>query len=225
MRRDQQKGRPTMVPQHAAAMPLSTAPLRPGCAHPSLARAAAPRAAGPSLESLMAAAQAGDALAYDRLLRRALPLLRGIARRRMPNVAEAEDAVQDTLLTLHRLRHTYDPARPFAAWLATLCERRCVDRLRQARRGAQCGLSTDDLAEVLCDAGAEEGGPARVAAGELHAAIGALPRGQAMAIRMMKLQGMSLAEASAACGRAPSALKMATHRAMQALRARLGAVE
>lgn len=214
-----------MVPQHAAAMPLSTAPLCPGRAHPGFARATAPRPAEPSLESLMAAAQAGDARAYDQLLRRALPLLRSIARRRMPNAAEAEDAVQDTLLTLHRLRHAYDPARPFAAWMTALCERRCVDRLRQARRGAQGGVSTDDLAEVLCDAGAEESGPARVAAGELHAAIGALPRGQATAIRLLKLQGMSLAEASAACGRAPSALKMATHRAMQALRARLSTAE
>src|SRR4051812_48865681 len=81
-------------------------------------------------EEWMRAGQAGDARAYDRLLRAVLPLLRGIARRRIADAAEAEDAVQDTLLTLHQLRHAWDPSRALRPWLATLCERRCIDRLR-----------------------------------------------------------------------------------------------
>lgn len=87
----------------------------------------------------MTAAQAGDARAYDALLRAALPLLRAIARQRLFDPAEAEAAVQDTLLTIHRLRHTYDPARPIRPWLTTICERRCIDRLRGRNRPVRRG--------------------------------------------------------------------------------------
>ncbi|HYZ32672.1 MAG TPA: sigma factor, partial [Crenalkalicoccus sp.] len=87
-------------------------------------------------DALMEAAQAGDGRAYARLLAEVLPPLRGLARRRLGNPALAEDAVQDTLLTLHRLRDAYDPSRPFWPWIAAIAERRCVDALRGLGRHA-----------------------------------------------------------------------------------------
>ncbi len=85
----------------------------------------------------MARAQAGDARAYDALLRQVLPFLRAVCRRRLGSSTEAEEAVQDALLTIHRLRHTYDPARPLQPWLATIADRRAVDRLRRSGRRAR----------------------------------------------------------------------------------------
>jgi hypothetical protein len=67
--------------------------------------------------AMMAAAQEGDARAYAALLGECLPLLRATCRARLGHGAEVEDAVQDALLTIHRVRHTYDPARPLAPWL------------------------------------------------------------------------------------------------------------
>jgi RNA polymerase sigma-70 factor (ECF subfamily) len=52
----------------------------------------------------------------------------------------------------------------------------------------------------------------------LRQALGVLPAGQREAIEMLKLQEMSLKEASAATGMSVGALKVATHRAMNALR-------
>jgi uncharacterized protein (UPF0276 family) len=52
----------------------------------------------------------------------------------------------------------------------------------------------------------------------LSQAVQALPRGQRRAIEMLKLGGMSLKEAAAASGTSISALKIATHRAINALR-------
>jgi RNA polymerase sigma-70 factor (ECF subfamily) len=57
--------------------------------------------------------------------------------------------------------------------------------------------------------------------GDLEAlalAIRELPAGQRQAIELLKLQEMSLKEASAASGSSVSALKVATHRAMMSLR-------
>ncbi|MCZ8149589.1 MAG: sigma factor, partial [Roseomonas sp.] len=73
---------------------------------------------------MMAAAQAGDARAYGDLLRECLPLLRAICRARLRDETEAEDAVQDTLLTIHRARSSYNASRPFRPWLIAIAERR-----------------------------------------------------------------------------------------------------
>lgn len=180
-------------------------------------------------EGLMAAAQAGDARAYDALLRAALPFLRAVCRRRLgggPAAAETEDAVQDALLAVHRLRHTYDPARPLRPWLATIADRRAVDRLR--RHGRRAGRETplEPLAGALAAPppanGWDHAGEERLAAAELRDAVGGLPAGQRRALTLTKLEGLSLAEASARSGVSAGALKVATHRAVRALRARLG---
>lgn len=172
-------------------------------------------------EAWMAAAQAGDARAYDRLLRACLPFLRAIARRRIQHPAEAEDAVQDALLTIHQLRHAYDPARPIRPWLGAIAERRAIDRLRRHGRRGGRETSIDDFGETLASPGANTG-EARVAAAELRAAVAALPQAQRTALRLAKLEDLSLAEASTRSGMSVGALKVATHRAVKALRQKLG---
>jgi RNA polymerase sigma-70 factor (ECF subfamily) len=175
-------------------------------------------------EAWMAAAQAGDAKAYNRLLRAALPLLRAIARRRIANAAEAEDALQDALLTIHTLRHTFEPDRPIRPWLAAICERRAIDRLR--RHGRRGGRETpiEDFSETLAAPGANHG-EEKVASAELRAAVAELPQAQRTALGLAKLEDLPLAEASARSGMSVGSLKVATHRAMKALRKRLGVEE
>lgn len=169
----------------------------------------------------LAAAQGGDGRAYDRLLRDCLPLLRAIARRRIADHAEAEDAVQDTLLTIHRMLATYDPARPARPWIAAIAERRCIDRLRRRGRTAGREHAIDDHAETLA-APAGVTGEDRVANRQLREAVAELPESQRTALRLAKLEDLPLAEASAQSGLSVGALKVATHRALKTLRRRMG---
>ncbi len=83
----------------------------------------------------MGAAQDGDARAYRLLLRECATLAAAVARRHGVPPFAVDDVVQDTLLTVHRVRHTYDPTRPFDPWLRAIAGRRAVDALR--RRGRQ----------------------------------------------------------------------------------------
>src|SRR3979490_3054763 len=82
----------------------------------------------------MVLAQAGDRQEYRTLLLEIEPYVRSIARRCFKHPADVEDAVQDVLLTVHLIRHTYDPQRPFAPWLAAIANRRIIDRLRSETR-------------------------------------------------------------------------------------------
>jgi RNA polymerase sigma-70 factor (ECF subfamily) len=167
-------------------------------------------------EAWMMAAQTGDARAYDRLLRAVMPLLRGIARRRIADPAEAEDAVQDTLLTLHQLRHSWDAARPLRPWLATLCQRRCIDRLRARARPLRQTVPIAEVAEAVAVVLPQA--PAHLAAVELRAAIAALPRVQRTALTLAKLEELPIAEAAARSGLTAGSIKVATHRAIRTLR-------
>ena len=60
----------------------------------------------------MMAAQNGHGGAYRRLLSDVSPWLHRYFRRRLPH-GHIDDAVQETLLAIHRRRHTFDPRQPF----------------------------------------------------------------------------------------------------------------
>jgi RNA polymerase sigma-70 factor (ECF subfamily) len=169
---------------------------------------------------LMARAQDGDRDAYRRLLGEIAPYLRAIAARHHRDGRDVEDSVQDTLLTLHAIRHTYDPARPFTPWLVAIARRRIIDRLRQQGRARirDAQLAADH--ETFAVSGANNT-DATVDERTLHLAIRALPPRQREAVTLLKLRELSLKEASTVSGVSISALKLATHRAMKTLRKRL----
>jgi len=166
---------------------------------------------------LMARAQGGDGEAYRRLLTDIAPYLHWLARRHHRDPGDVEDTVQDVLLTVHAIRHTYDPHRPFGPWLVAIAKRRIFDRLRrQGRtRGREVALDFEDVTFSTPEANLGEADwNKRV----LEDAIERLPLGQRDAVRLLKLQEMSLQQAATASGMSVAALKVAMHRAMNNLR-------
>lgn len=165
---------------------------------------------------LMARAQDGDAAAYRRLLEEITPYLRSLAVRRHRDPSDVEDAVQDILLTIHSIRKTYDPARPFAPWLVAIASRRFIDRLRrQGRtRGRETPLTVDHETFSEPETNLQESPDRR----ELEGAINNLPPRQRQAIRLLKLDGMSLKQAAIASGMSITSLKVNAHRAVKRLR-------
>ncbi|MDB5458956.1 MAG: rpoQ [Caulobacteraceae bacterium] len=173
----------------------------------------------------MAAGQDGDHAAYARLLREILPFLRVLVRRRCREADRCEDIVQDVLLTLHRVRHTYDPARPFTPWLAAICDRRSIDALRRRVRLAAHETADERAFETFADPAANKELDAGDAAQALAALVAQLPPAQREALELVKVKEMSLLEASRVSGQSVGALKVSVHRAIKALRQRVGAPE
>ena len=174
----------------------------------------------PEWREWMRAAQAGDQARYAALLTAVLPPLRRAARARWPRAgaAEIEDAVQETLLALHLSRHLYDPARPFLPFLFGIMRFRGGDAMRRTRRAATRETALDDLPETSAALATNSKVEETLDAGTLRAAVERLPPGQRQAVALTKLQEMSLEEASAASGLSVTALKVATHRGIKALR-------
>ena len=166
---------------------------------------------------LMARAQDGDRGAYRRLLEEITPFLRSLAARRHRDLSDVEDAVQDVLLTLHAIRDTYDPARPFGPWLVAIANHRLIDRLR--RQGRLRSRETALMPEhETFSAGQPNLCEKSLDRRELREAVEKLPAGQRQAVRLLKLEERSLKEAAAISGMSIRSLKVATHRALKSLR-------
>ena len=173
---------------------------------------------------LMARGQQGDPESYRRLLQSITPYLRSLAHRFGLSGADLEDGVQDVLLTLHSIRHTYDPTRPFGPWLTAVARHRLLDRLRHRVR--QSGRETELTEFHETFAAAETNHPEMAGeARRLQAAIASLPEGQRRAVEMLKLKEMSLKEAAQASGQSETALKVSVHRAIKRLRTLLGGAQ
>src|SRR6202789_29978 len=165
-------------------------------------------ASGQNWDRLMAAAQVGDANAYRTLLAElALWLRRYYARRLPPSMTE--DAVQDVLLAIHEKRHTYDPERPFRPWLAAIARYKWIDRLRSLK--AEVAEPFDE------NIGTPDHGDSVIAGSTLQQILAELKPPQAEAIRLVKLEGYSVEEASRATGQSVSLVKVNIHRGVKHL--------
>lgn len=173
-----------------------------------LASKRAGRAPGRDWDELMAAAQAGDVDAYRTLLAELAAWLRRYYARRLP-AAMTEDAVQDVLLAMHEKRHTYDPSRPFGAWIAAVARYKWIDSLRALKARA-----SEPLDESI---GVPDHEEAVVASTTFSHLLATLKPSQAEAIRLVKLQGYSVEEASRATGQSVSLVKVNIHRGLRRL--------
>src|SRR6516165_12381243 len=129
------------------------------------------------LAGLMKAAQAGDGRSYTRLLEEITPQLRRIvwSQRSFLQKEDIEDLVQDILLSVHAVRATYDPERPFIPWLLAITRNRLADAGRRHARGTIYEIQTENMdvtfAKDLANTNMDSYGDVA----DLKAAIEALP--------------------------------------------------
>jgi RNA polymerase sigma-70 factor (ECF subfamily) len=177
------------------------------------------------LATLMRAAHAGDSAAYADLLRiLALGVKEAVRQRfRFLQAQDVEDLVQETLLSFHTARRTYDPARPFLPWFMAIARNRMADSARRYARRLAHEVITEQPPETFPDEDANISATGYGDAEALAQAMTKLPDGQRQAIELMKLREMSLKEAAATTGTSVGALKVSVHRGMSALRKALRA--
>lgn len=109
-------------------------------------------------------------------------------------------------MAVHRKRHTYDPRQPFMPWLQAIARYKWIDGLRaQARRG-EVELSEFLESEERVDAG--------TAVTDVAKLLERLPRAQAAAIRCVRLEGLSVAEAAQKSGQSEAQIKVNVHRGL-----------
>jgi RNA polymerase sigma-70 factor (ECF subfamily) len=170
---------------------------------------------------LLSAAQMGDAAAYRLFLTSVTPFIRSVVRNSGRWSDDVDDVVQDALLTLHRVRHTYEPGRPVKPWLAAIATRRSIDAMRRRGRIGAQEVHNEPAYETFADPRANNE-DALDTARVLNRMTSELSSGQKEALELVKFKEMSLVEASSVSGQSVSALKVNIHRAMKKMRLGLG---
>jgi RNA polymerase sigma factor (sigma-70 family) len=163
-----------------------------------------------TMRHLMIKAQGGDKQCYSSLLIECEKWLRRYYARKI-NPSAIDDLVQETLISLHRKRASYDPTKAFLPWLAAIGRYRWIDSLRKIYRHDH-----DELYEEMVADPQEESVSAKVS---LERLLGMIPEKQAEVISMVKIEGLSIAEASAQTGQSESLVKVNIHRGLKKMSA------
>jgi RNA polymerase sigma-70 factor (ECF subfamily) len=163
----------------------------------------------------MEATQQGDTEAYRALLEDIGPEIRRFLRSRLPDRQEVDDVYQETLLALHRARHTYKAPRPVEPWLFAIASHVAARYMRRQRARSAREIAVDQIPDWSV---AEDG----AASLKLTRALDCLPPKHRQAIELLKLEGLSTEAAAARAGTTPAALRVRAHRAYKALRQWLG---
>lgn len=173
------------------------------------------------LAQLMRRANAGDESAYRQALTLLAPRVRAVVAQGFRSYGygtdDVEDVVQETLLTIHLKRQTWDQSQPLGPWLKAIARNKLIDHLR--RRGHRQMVNIDDFADIL-----EQ--PSEVArAGEAMDGRNLLetlkPRDRSI-VEAMSIEGRSSREVAEKLGMTEGAVRVALHRALKSLAARYG---
>jgi RNA polymerase sigma factor (sigma-70 family) len=163
-----------------------------------------------SIAALMARSQQGDSSAHEAVLRFCLQWLTRYFSGKI-HVDQVPDLVQETLISVHVKRASYDPTRPFLPWLAAIARYRWIDRLRKMYRSEYADLDAEPEA-----INPEDGIAASIS---IERILLMLPKKQQAAITLVKLQGYTISEAAEMTGMSESNVKMNIMRGIRKLSA------
>ncbi len=168
-----------------------------------------------SIASLMARSQSGDAEAHEAVLRFCMQWLKRYFSGKI-HPDQVPDLVQETLISVHTKRASYDATRPFLPWLAAIARYRWIDRLRKMYRSEVTGVEAEPEAINPEAINPEDGIAASIS---IERMLQMLPEKQQTSIMLVKLRGYSIAEAAAMSGLSESNVKVSIMRGLRKLSA------
>lgn len=183
------------------------------------------RPSGTTDEGLVARCAEGDRAAFDLLIDRHGDALYRFASSHCPSGRDAEDAVQDGLLSAWRGAATFRAEASARTWLFQIVLHACRRRSRR-RAGEPTVHASVEEAETLAsgDPGAEERTASRQTGAALERALAELPEESREVLLLRDVEGLPGDEAAAILGIGLAAMKSRLHRARLELKERVEAI-
>lgn len=186
------------------------------------------RSSGGGDEELLLRLKAGEAAAYEAMVRELSPRLFAVARRMMGNEEDAADALQDAFISAFHALGTFDGRSRLSTWMHRIVVNACLMKLRKSRRRGEKNI------ESLLPAFQEDGHAAKATArwdgGALadaersdmarivHEKIDELPEAYRTVLLLRDIEQLDTEETARLLGESASSVKTRLHRARQALR-------
>ncbi|HEY2044168.1 MAG TPA: RNA polymerase sigma factor [Jatrophihabitans sp.] len=172
------------------------------------------------LSDAVAAAQAGDELAFIRVYRLLQPrLLRYL---QVLAGADAEDIASETWVHICRDLHTFrGDGDGFRAWAVTIGRNRALDHFRTDRRRPADPVPTERLIPIAAGTDTANQAMEAISTAEAIALIASLPQDQAEAVMLRAVVGLDAKTAGQVLGKRAGAVRTSSHRGLKTLAARL----
>lgn len=164
----------------------------------------------------------GDIAAFAGLVEQHGAMTARVARVLLRDAAAADDAAQEAWVDAWRGLPRFRVGEPLRPWLLTLVANRCR---KAVRRHVLTTVPLDAIAvdTVRVAGDVAEGALRRETAGELRAALAALPADQQRVLELRYFADLELAEIGVVMSCPIGTVKSRLHRGLAALRERLGA--
>ncbi len=115
-------------------------------------------------------------------------------------------------MAIHARRHTYDPSAPLLPWVHAIARYKLIDHLRQTR-ASMSDLPIESAEDVL----AQDDHIGTESAYDLQRLLNKLPAKMRRTIELVKLEGLSVAEAANQSNMSESDVKVSVHRGLKTL--------
>ncbi|HEX2732146.1 MAG TPA: sigma-70 family RNA polymerase sigma factor [Polyangiaceae bacterium] len=169
-------------------------------------------------------ARQGDEVALELLVEEYAPRILRFSRKLCRDEQDAQEIVQQTLLSVASRIGQFRGESSFSSWLYSIARSHCI-KLRTRGDAARSIESLEDHERELASAGGQAPDE-RLARGELEtalqAALAALEPQQREVLLLRDVEGLSAPEVARALGLTVEAVKSRLHRARKALQSRLG---
>ena len=172
----------------------------------------------------------GDATAFAAVYEEVAPRLEAFLRRQLRDKALVEDVIQQTFMQMHSARGTFIVGAQVLPWAFAIGRRLAIDSGRKIKTRREdyheMNDDDDDLVARAVTAGAIPNGEQWLQAKEVRACLAGayqeLSEPQRVAFDLVKIEGLSHAQAASILGTTVVGTKLRVHRAFAALRAALG---
>lgn len=169
------------------------------------------------LREWMKQALDGDQRAYRLLLEELTKMLSDYFRSRVFKQENQDDLVQETLISIHKAKSTYNTDLPFTNWMYSIAYRRYIDYVRKQSRIDRMEIPGETILPLLSNDN-EIANERQLDAEAVLNAIRELPERQREIVRLLKIDGFSIKEAATIMDMTETALKVAAHRAYKKIR-------
>lgn len=186
-----------------------------------------PRSGGPD-DELVRRLQGGEDAAFEELVRLHGPRMLAVARRYLPGEADAEDALQDALVSVARSIGSFEGGSRLSTWLHRVVVNAALMRIRARSRRPEHAADEATLeaasgasgrSEATCST-TESASKAELR-GLVREEIQRLSEAHRVVLVLRDMEGMDLDQIAAVLGVGLTTVKMRLHHGRRALRAAL----
>jgi RNA polymerase sigma-70 factor (ECF subfamily) len=146
------------------------------------------------LDQLLSETTPDDPRLAEALVRTYAAYLERFAGAYLGDPAEADDAVQETLIRAARALHRYQPGTNLRGWLTAICANVCRGRLRRRKAAERLQHTLDRFRLATSTPTPEETVLAQESQTQLHAALRSLDERHRLVVILRYLQGLPVRE-------------------------------